>query len=183
MAFSVERIDVITIRPYQEDDVDDLFEAACESSQHCYTFLPWCHPEYSRDEALAFVTTRQQLWDEQTDFSFAIIDEASHLYLGGTAVNTINWTHRHANLGYWVRRTALGRGIGATALYLTAEYLFEQTDLIRLEMLISTENEYSLAVAQEAGAVDEGILHDRLYLHGEAHDAHMFAFLKKDFSI
>lgn len=169
---------MITIRPYHEDDIDELFEAAYESRQHCYEFLPWCHPEYSRDEAEAFVMSRQQVWDEQTDFSFAIIDEASEVLLGGTGVNFINWTHRFANLGYWVRKSALGRGIGEMALHETAEYIFEMTDLNRLEIVISTENEYSLAVARAAAAVEEGILRDRLYLHGECHDAYMFAFTR-----
>jgi RimJ/RimL family protein N-acetyltransferase len=171
---------MITIRPYQEDDIDDLYEAALESHQHCYEFLPWCHPDYSREEAEAFVLSRAQAWDDQTDFSFAIIDEASGLYLGGVGVNFINWTHRFANIGYWVRRTALGQGIGVMALQQAAEYIFENTDLARLEIVISTENENSISVAEEAGALDEGILHDRLYLHGEFHDAHMFAFLKDE---
>jgi len=174
---------MITIRPYQEDDADDMFDAVEESSEHSYEFLPWCHPDYSREDAQAFVMSRQQAWDEQTDISFAIIDEASLLYLGGTSVNHINWSHRFANIGYWVRKTALGRGIGAAALHLTAEYMFERTDLIRLEVVVSTDNEQGLAVAQEAGALDEGVLHDRIYLHGEEHDAHMFTFLKKDFPI
>ena len=169
---------MISIRPYNEDDIDELFEAAYESSQHCYEFLPWCHPEYSRDEAEAFVLSRAQAWDEQTDFSFAIIDEASQAFLGGSGVNSINWIDRFANLGYWVRKSALGRGIGEMALHETAEYIFESTDLNRLEIVISTENEHSLAVVRAAGAAEEGVLRDRLYLHGEAHDAYIFAFTR-----
>ncbi len=174
---------MITIRPYMEDDIDDLYEAASESSELCYEFLPWCHPTYSHEDASTFVMSRAQAWDEQSCFSFAIIDQASLLYLGGTSVHCINWTERFARLDCWVRTSALGRGVGEMALQLTAEYLFEHTDLMRLECVVSVEDEHGLSVAKQAGALNEGVLRDRLYLHEQPHDAHMLAFLKRDFPI
>lgn len=169
---------MIIIKPYTEEDIAELYEAVCESHQHYYEFLPWCHPDYSQSEAEAFVLSRQQAWDEQTEFSFAIIDEASHVFLGGTSVNFINWVHRFANLSYWLRKSAWGRGIGEMALHETAEYIFEHTDLNRLEIVISAENETDLAVVRASGAAEEGILRDRLYVHDEAHDAYMFALTR-----
>lgn len=54
----------------------------------------------------------------------------------------------------------------------------ENTNLIRLEILIAVGNTASQRVAEKVGAVREGILRKRLVLHDEAHDAVMFSLVR-----
>jgi ribosomal-protein-serine acetyltransferase len=55
---------------------------------------------------------------------------------------------------------------------------FGHTALIRIEVVIAIGNRASLRVAEKAGATREGTLRSRLLLHGTAHDAPMFSFIR-----
>src|SRR5437764_6118705 len=44
-------------------------------------------------------------------YSFAVLDQSCGRFLGGVGINFINRVHQFANLGYWVRTSAAGRGV------------------------------------------------------------------------
>jgi ribosomal-protein-serine acetyltransferase len=172
----------ITIRPVAADDTDMLYDAACSSIAEVYPWLPWCHPEYTRDESRAWLVWQEEQWRNGIEYSFAIIDNASGRYLGGVGLNAINRLHRFANLGYWVRSDATRRGVATAATRLTARFGFRELELNRAEIIASVENIASQRVAERAGAVREGTLRRRLQLHGTAHDAIIFSLIAEDFA-
>ena len=98
--------------------------------------------------------------------------------LGGCGINQINRIHRFGNLGYWVRSSQTGRGVAASAVALLARFAFQNTDLIRLEIVCAVGNHRSQRAAEKAGARREGILRDRLLLRGTPHDAVMYSMVK-----
>ena len=160
----------IAIRPYQASDVRSLWEAARESVSDIQPWMPWCHPDYTVEEAQAWYQVQAEAWANRTFYEFAITSSDGH-YLGACGVNQLDAVNRRANLGYWVRSSAAGQGVAPAAVKLLSKWAFEHTDLIRLEILVATGNIRSLRVAGKAGAEREGILRKRLLLHGEAHDA------------
>lgn len=167
----------VSIRPYEIGDVDALFEAACESSADVHPWLPWCHPDYARGEAEAWIALQVEAWRERTEFQF-VITSPDDLFLGGCGLNAINEEHRFANLGYWVRSSAAGSGVATSAVHLLRDWAFANTDLERLEILVATANVSSARVAEKAGAVHEGRLASRLHIHGQAHDAFVSSFVR-----
>jgi ribosomal-protein-serine acetyltransferase len=170
----------ITIRPYTTEDVTASHEAIMESVSEVEPFLPWCHPGYTLREARTWVETQVAQFQAGEIFEFVIVSDEGR-FLGGCGLNTIDWDNRRANLGYWIRSSATRRGAATEATRLVARWGFENTTLNRLELVISTKNLASLRVAMKAGAVHEGILRSRLLLHGEAHDAAVFSFTRRDF--
>ena len=114
---------------------------------------------------------------ESPEFVFAVVGPNDE-FLGGCGVNHINSIHRFANLGYWVRNSATGRGVARAAVREMAEFVFQNTDLVRLEIVCAVENRRSQRVAEAVGAVREGILRSRLLLHGKAVDAVMYSLVR-----
>ncbi|MCH7979644.1 MAG: GNAT family N-acetyltransferase [Acidobacteria bacterium] len=167
----------VSIRPYELTDVPALYEAARESVETVHPWLPWCHPAYTSDESRTWVERQVSTFQAGKEFNFVISSEKG-TFLGGCGLNGIDQTDRRANLGYWVRSTATGRGAATAATQLLVQWAFQNTDLIRLEVVVSTKNLASLRVAERAGAVREGILRNRLLLHGEPHDAIMLSFVR-----
>jgi ribosomal-protein-serine acetyltransferase len=172
--------DRVRVRPYRPDDVPRLFAAAQESIADIYPWLEWCHPNYALDDSAAWISSREQAWKEGTDYSFVVTDALDGTFLGGVGINQITWLHRVANLGYWVRSTATGRGVAARATRLVARFGFLVLGLERIEIVASVHNRRSQRVAQKAGATREAVLRRRLLLHGIAHDAVMFSFVATD---
>ena len=74
-----------------------------------------------------------------------------------------------------------GHGVAVCAVGLPADYAFQETDLVRLEILCAFANVRSQRVAEKVGAVREGVLRDRLLLHDTPHDAVMFSIVRSQF--
>ena len=165
------------IRPYQASDAEPLFEAARESTADVFPWLEWCHAQYSMAEAVEWIGSREPLFTEGTEYTFAIVGDDGR-YLGGCGLNQITRLHRFANLGYWVRSSATGRGVAREAVRQVAAFAFRETDLERLEIVCAVGNVRSQRVAERSGAMREGILKARLVLHGRSVDAVMFSLVR-----
>lgn len=168
---------VCRLRPYVAEDAEALWQAARESIAEVQPWLPWCHADYSMADALAW-TSRAALAAEPGEHAFAIVGPDGR-FLGGCGINQINRVHRLANLGYWVRTSATGRGVAREAVRQLAEFAFRNTDLVRLEVVCAVGNVRSQRVAEAAGAVREGVLRSRLLLRGEPVDAVMFSLVRR----
>jgi RimJ/RimL family protein N-acetyltransferase len=171
----------VRIRPYQEKDAHAFYAAARESTGEVYPWLPWCHPDFSLEEAKAWIEYQMRLFEQRTEFEFVMVDDEDRL-LGGCGLNQINSVHRIANLGYWVRTSATGQGIATAAVGQLAAFAFSETSLGRLEIVCAVGNEASQRVAEKAGAIREGVLRGRLFLHEKPHDAVMYAMLRSEWN-
>jgi RimJ/RimL family protein N-acetyltransferase len=167
----------ITIRRYDPVDVPLLCEAARESAPEVSVWLPWCHIDYSMEESLEWILRSGKQWDEKREFHFGIFDSRSGAFVGGVGLNELKPEHRMANLGYWVRTAWTGRGVATAAARLAAEFGFDELLLERIEILVATGNKGSQRVAQKLGAIREGLLRNRLVIHGRAHDAVVFSLI------
>lgn len=169
----------ISIRPYELADIANLYEAARESTATVFPWLPWCHPGYEIAEAREWVARQVQNFKEGKEYNFVIVSPEGR-FLGACGLNQINTLYRFANLGYWVRSSATGQGAATAAVELLADWAFRNTDLHRLEILVATGNARSLKVAEKVGAVREGVLRNRLFMHGEVLDAVIFSIIRGD---
>ena len=163
---------VVRLRPYQPDDVDALYEAVRESIAEIQPWMEWAHPAYSWEESEAWIAETDDWRDMQ---NFAIVNATTGAFLGGCGLNQHNRHNRFANLGYWVRTSATGRGIATRATRLLAAWALDA--LVRVEIVIVAENLASQRVAEKAGATREGLLYKRVMMHGRARDAVMYSMV------
>ncbi|HSE63280.1 MAG TPA: GNAT family protein [Thermoanaerobaculia bacterium] len=167
----------VRLRRYAAADARSVHEAARESTAEIFPWMQWCHPDFSLADAEAWVNQRESLFREGREYSFAIIGTDDR-YLGTCDINQINDAARFGNVGYWIRTSASGRGVVPRAIRQLARFAFESTDLIRLEIVCAAGNVRSQRAAEKAGAAREGVLKDRLFLHGRPHDAVMYAIVR-----
>ena len=167
----------ISIRPYALDDAPALHEAAMESVWEVRPFMPWCRPDLTVDAGRRWIEAQVSAFKTGKAFEFFIVGPDSH-FLGGCGLNQIDEENHRANLGYWVRSSATGRGVATAAVRQLVQWAFSNTALVRLEVVVSTQNAASLRVAEKSGALREGVLKKRLLLHGIWHDAVMLSFVR-----
>jgi RimJ/RimL family protein N-acetyltransferase len=175
--------DAVRIRRYCAEDIPLLFEAARESVNEMFAWMPWCHQNYSLEESAAFVLSREAAWNQKAECDFAILDVKTNRLLGGVGLNQFNRDHDFANLGYWVRSSSTGRGVATAAVLLAARLGFEDSGLHRIEIVAAVGNIASQKVAEKAKARREGVLRNRLLLHNRPHDAVMYSLVMADMNI
>ncbi len=173
----------LRLRPYRTDDSTEIFEASVESFREVGKFLPWCHPGYTIEESAAWIKSCGESWDNGTACEFAIFDSGNGRYLGGCGLNHINDTDKIANLGYWVRTSATGRGKATESALLLARFAFNDLKLNRVEIVAAVENLKSQRVAEKTGAKREGVLRNRISINGTPHDAVVFSLIPADLTI
>lgn len=176
LQFATERLHV---RRFTPQDESALFEAARESIDKVYPFLPWCHPDYSIQDARRWIEAIEPAWIRGEQYSFLIKEKGSGKALGGIGLNQID-EHPVANLGYWIRSTETGKGFATEATRGMIHYGFNHVHLQRIEIVMSTLNVASRQVAINVGAKLEGTARNRLHLHGENHDAYVYAVVPED---
>lgn len=169
----------VIIRPYRAEDAADLFEAALESVAEVFPWLMWCHPGYTRAEAENWAAIQERAFAEGSEYEFVIADESGR-YLGGCGLNHLNAIDRVANLGYWIRTSAAGRGVATAAVAKLVRFAFTETNLERLEIVCAVGNHASRRVAEKSGAFLEGTARHRIYLHGAPTDAAVYSILRTD---
>lgn len=170
----------ILIRPFRVEDTDALYLAVRASINELSRWMPWCHPGYSIEESAAWLMSREEIRDKETDYSFAICDALTGALLGSVGLSGLDQHNRSANLGYWVRTDSTGRGVATAATRLLARWSFAALGLQRLEIVASVENLASQRVAFKAGAVREGIMRRALHLGDRAHDAVLTSLIPED---
>src|SRR5436190_13223675 len=142
------RDESILLRPYLEADADKLYEAVRESIPEVSRWLSWCDENYSIEDSRQFVTSRGRASQTDEWYSFAVFERSSNRYVGGVGLNFINRIHQFANLGYWVRTSAAGRGFATRATRLAARFGFERLGLVRIEIVAAVDNLGSQRVAE-----------------------------------
>jgi len=173
----------ILLRPFQFDDLEQLYQAVRESIRDLKPWMSWAHDAYSLEEAENFIRITRARWEEKTLFAFGIIDSTNGDVVGGCSLSHKHPVYHFCNVGYWVRSLRHGEGIAGRAAKLVARYGFERAGLIRAEVVVAVGNERSRRVAEKIGAHYEGILNNRMVVGRDIYDAHMYSLLPSDFGL
>lgn len=173
----------VLLRPYLVQDLDALHAATIGSMDELMPYMGWMHEGYSIDESRSWIANCERAWREGTSCEFAITDARSGTYLGGCGLNGLDAEHRIANLGYWVATSMTRRGVATSATKLLARFGFEELGLKRIGVVIAVPNKASRRVAEKAGATQEGVLRNALFVRDLMYDSVVFSFIPEDFKI
>lgn len=163
---------VIVLRTPTLDDADAVVEAVQASLEHLRPFMPWATGAYDVDAARQWINGEI----DPAAHAFVIVDGDDRI-VGSAGVNRIDSLNDGADIGYWLRPDATGKGYATRAANLLLEYAVEQIGLHRVEIYMSVENTASRRVAERTAAQYEGVQRGRLKIRGRYHDAHMYAFV------
>lgn len=158
----------ILLRPFTEEDVPAIVAACQDLEIPRWTSVP---TEYTEADALGWLESNEEQ-------KLAIVDRADGVLLGSIGVRSLG--NGVAEIGYWVKREARGRGVATRALALATPWAFEDAELGRLQLQAEVENVSSQRVAEKAGYVREGVLRSSLLLKGERRDLIMYSVVRED---
>ncbi|WP_447832166.1 GNAT family N-acetyltransferase [Aeromonas salmonicida] len=167
----------IVIRPFEPGDADDFVRAAHESIETVGKWMSWCSRSFTRDSALEWFATCDQDREAGRAFDMGLFCAATGQLLGGAGINQLAPHHCYGNIGYWVRQSRQGQGIAQQAVALLRDFGFQQLGLFRLEIVMGIGNTASEAVAIAAGATFECRARNRIFLHDQPLDAHIYSLV------
>jgi ribosomal-protein-serine acetyltransferase len=162
--------------------VGALDEAIQETLPDLVRWLPWARPNHTRQDTRLYLRGARLARSKRRAFEFLVEDIQSGAVLGITSLHRIDWARRCAGLGYWIRRSAWGKGAATEATDAVIEYAFHDLALNRLEVHVAPENLASLRVAEKLGFQREGIAREAELINGQYSDHVQYSLLRSDLS-
>jgi RimJ/RimL family protein N-acetyltransferase len=134
---------------------------------------------YRERDAVEWLALHPALLRRGEELPLAVVDAQSGELAGSMSVRFRG--EGRGEFGYLMAAGFRGRGLGTRALRLFASWAFQTHALARLEVLVQPENEPSLAMAERAGFVREGVLRSYKPVRGRRVDMVMLALLRSDY--
>ena len=140
---------------------------------------PFLGPRQARDEASLRTEIERSLADPHAYGLMLIVVDGEPA--GAMAYNQASEPNRIAHCGgLAVHPDFRGRRVADDAARLLQRYLLVELDYHRIEMAVYGFNERSLAHAERAGWIREGVKRKAYLRHGEWQDAVQFSLLRED---
>jgi ribosomal-protein-serine acetyltransferase len=128
-------------------------------------------------DTTGWVESRPAAWDRNEEWSLVIVDAGGRI-LGACGLHRLDLRNGVGELGYWVRTSVTRQGVASEAVRQVTQWAFREQGLHRIEIVAAVENLASQRVAEKTGAVREGVLRQRIILHGQRHDGVLWALIK-----
>ena len=171
----------VIVRPYAEGDAPQLWEAVDESREHLGEWMPWVADYVSPDDALRLVRRFRARWLLREDLVVGIFDRDSGRLLGGSGLHRIDWSIRRFEIGYWLRRSAVGRGFMTEAVRVLTRFAFERLGANRVEIRMDVRNARSRTIPERLDFVYEGCQRQAAPdVTGQAGDLLVFSLIRDD---
>lgn len=165
----------LRLRPLGDDDAPALAEAVIESLPQLLPWMGWAHPAYDLEDAEGWVDYAREMWSLGREFQLGLLADGQ--LVGCCGLDHVDWTRRCANLGYWVRTSATGRGLATEAARAVAAWGFRMHNLVRIEVVVAVDNPRSLRTAARIGALHEGLGRNRILLRGVPMDGQVWSLV------
>jgi len=160
--------DVVRLRSFEESDVPAIVAACQDPEIPRWTSVP---SPYTEADALAWLES-----DEEE--TFALVDRTSDELLGSIGVRFFDGGV--AEVGYWVKSEARGRGVATRALRLVSRWALLERDVRRFQLRAEPGNVASQRVAEKAGFARGSVMQAALEIKGTRRDVVMYSLVRED---
>lgn len=171
----------LLLRPYVEDDAEQMIAAIDESRTELDAWMGWSPTMREPEDARNFVMRTEQLWAANENFGLGIFRRDSGRYLGGTGLHRPNWRVPSMEIGYWMRTSEVGKGYVREAVLGLTRIGFGQLGMRRMVITCDAENARSRRVAEAVGYLLEGTLrNDDRTPSGDLRDTLVYSLIDTD---
>jgi len=177
ISISTERL---VLRPLDEDDVQALAEMMNDEQVGAWTDVP---QPYTEDRARRWIT--EYAPTERTSgrgLDLAVTEFLTQRLVGIVQLAKTNWHVRSTELSYIIAPWARGEGYASEAALATAQWLFGDQKLERIELRTAADNTASQQVAQKIGCISEGVLRGACIAHVRSDDG-IWSDVRTDFIV
>lgn len=131
---------------------------------------------YTEEDAAFFINLARRTTDDKGWLHAILVDGQ---VVGGISLNFGDDVyHRMGELGYWVGKAYWGRGIASEAVRQICARAFRETEIIRIEAEVLTNNPGSIRVLEKNYFIREGYFCQRVCKNDVLLDSVLFACFK-----
>ncbi|WP_421941469.1 GNAT family N-acetyltransferase [Pedobacter sp.] len=168
----------IRLELINEHHAEDLFTCIDANRAHLAQFLPWVGFMNVVADVSAYIQTCKKLQEEDKEISFVIIYQ--NKLAGRIGLHHIQTANRSAAIGYWLAKTAVGKGIMLNSCKKLIDYGFGAMALNRIEIKAATQNLSSQAIPEKLNFIKEGIMRQAEVVNNNFLDLVLYSMLREE---
>jgi len=167
----------LTLRTVTEADVAEVLAVFSDPLVLRY----WDGPLISTmQDAMQYIDRIHYGFRRRELMQWGIADAATDAVIGTCTLTHLSIPHERAEIGFALRQTRWGQGLGSEAVSAAIAFAFQVMGLHRIEADVDPRNERSLRLLDRLGFRREGHLRERYFMNGERQDAVMMAVLRAE---
>jgi RimJ/RimL family protein N-acetyltransferase len=172
-SFETERL---LIRSPLPGDGQELHAAVGESLEELTPWMPWPKVHRTVDDSEASARRARVAFLKRSELRLHLYLKGTETLVGSSGLQGIDWEVPKFEIGYWCRTGFTGRGYITEAVRGITAFAFDALGARRVEIRCDSRNLASMRVAERAGFLLEGELHNNeVSTDGEPRDTLIFA--------
>ena len=169
----------LTLRALTEADLAEVFAVFSDPVVVRY----WDGPLMATHrDAMQYIDQIHHGFRRRDFFQWGIADSSTGTVVGTCTLTQLSPVHQRCEIGFALRQTHWGKGLGSEAIAAIIEFAFETMNLHRIEADVDPRNDRSLRLLERFGFQREGFLRERYFLNGERQDAVMMGLLRSNWT-
>lgn len=175
---TIEVDDQIVLKRFSHDADQIKYKTIINNREHLLPWLPWAHLYKEFKEMPEFTDLQIKCFDEGSVLGYDIFYEGK--FAGSIDLHHLSAENRSCEIGYWLSKDFVGKGIATRAASKITEYAFDEIDMHRVMIQAASKNKASCKVAERLDFVHEGTQRESQYLDGEYYDTEIYSKLVSD---
>ncbi len=171
----------LILRAIAPGDGAAIHAAKMETWDDLHKWMLWAKVMTDEADAEAVAREAAAKFIMREDLMILAFEKDTGQLVVSTGLHRMDWDKRHFEIGYWVRKTAHGKGYATEATNALLRYAFNELAATRVEITHADGNDASAAVIRKLGFVKEGVLRKGTMLpDGTLVDQHVYSRLNLD---
>jgi ribosomal-protein-serine acetyltransferase len=169
--------DELQLRVLEVRHADEIFAVVDRNRAHLRRWLPWVDGNRSADGTRAFCESAMKQFAAGNGFHAGMWAKGN--FIGVIGLHWIDRPNRRTSIGYWLDKSAEGRGWMTAACRAMVDHALIELDLNRVEIRCATQNPKSLAIPRRLGFTHEGTVRQVEWLYDHFVDHEIYGMLKE----
>jgi RimJ/RimL family protein N-acetyltransferase len=171
----------LVLRVYRAGDGVAFFDAVDEDRNELSQWLGWVDQHKAVEDAEAYVRNMAGKWITRESLILGIFSKDETTLYGGTGFHGFDWKVPSLEIGWFLRKSARGQGIGAEAVRLCCKLAFEHIGANRVWGTVDVLNDRSWRLFERVGFTREAHLRGDCRNHqGNIRDTFAYSMLARE---
>lgn len=168
----------LILRPAREGDGAPMYDAIRETADELRPWMPWLENNKTPEDTEAIMREAAAKFILREDLFLVGTDRDTGAIVMSTGLHRMDWDAGDFEIGYWVRKSAHGKGYATESTNALIRYAFNALGATRVHITHADGNKPSEGVIRKLGFVHDGTLRKRAFMPDKTHkDLHVYSRL------
>ena len=169
--------DEIVLKSFELNDVEKRYKVIDNNRKFLIQWLSWLDLYKDSNDLKKYTKICQERERNKQAYALGIYHNGE--FAGSIEIQNIDYRNKKCEIGYWLAEEFTHKGIMMRSCIEIINYVFNNIQLNKINILAATENYSSQAIPEKLNFIKEGMLEDNECLYGVFVDNYIYGMTRK----